>query len=69
MLLPPSVLVDITVLHPNLGERGSMLPTLPDSRREREQKKREAGYEPSRLRDRFLVFPAVDSTSWSWSEE
>ena len=39
MLLPPSVLLDITVLHPNLGERGSMLPTLPDSRREREQKR------------------------------
>lgn len=31
-----------------------------DSQREREQKKREAGYEPSRLRDWLLVFPAVE---------
>lgn len=59
-LLQP-VLPYITVmLHLEVGEQGETLPSPFDSQREREQKKREVGYEPNRLRDWLLVFPAVE---------
>lgn len=48
------------ILHLEVGEQGETLPSPFDSQREREQKKREVGYGPSRLRDWLLAFPAVE---------